>query len=179
MTLWDAGLEAQKGNFRPAATEAAFTAVSIIAPPVVGKGIRVAIEKAPTVAQALKRIASSARSGLRQKWVPWENGTVGASLRKLPDGYNWVRNSEGDTGIRTPEGRVVTDTKAKEAIFERADLSPNSTQPSLGASFEETPPEQISGTKATEKGPSYEAAIRASYKKDSAMPDRRYDIIVG
>jgi hypothetical protein len=59
-------------------------------------------------------------------WQSYEKGSAGAAQPSLPEGYSWVKNAEGDLGIKTPEGKVVADSQGKGEIVAGGDQPPSS-----------------------------------------------------
>lgn len=63
---------------------------------------------------------AAASSSVSNTWKAYENGAAGAAQPSLPEGYSWVKNAEGDLGIKTPEGKVVSDSQRKTDIISDA-----------------------------------------------------------
>ncbi|MDG6095683.1 hypothetical protein LOC54_11415 [Acetobacter sp. AN02] len=77
------------------------------------------MKETQAAATAARGVAAEGRAAATASdtWQTYEKGSVGAAQPSLPEGYSWVKNAEGDLGIKTPEGKVVSDSQSKKEII--------------------------------------------------------------
>lgn len=80
------------------------------------------MKETQAAATAARGVAAEGRAAATASdtWQTYEKGSVGAAQPSLPEGYSWVKNAEGDLGIKTPEGKVVSDSQGKRDIISDA-----------------------------------------------------------
>lgn len=82
----------------------------------------------------------SEMTGAPERWESYSTGSVGSAQPSLPDGYSWVKGPEGNLGIRTSEGKIVTDTQGKaEIVHGKTDSRITASDDVNLASSERTP----------------------------------------